>query len=276
MIYIIWAPPRQGKTYLATRIGVQAMTGRHPRRVFSNYPIIDEKTGKSSYVWTPEKTYDNINGSIIIIDEAYRDYNSRNFKGFSTDDHTFFATNGHLGNDIYLIAQNPARIDTVIREMANEYLFVSKFHPFEFLGWRPFWFKIRVYLSYEEFKMMGRLQPYAMFRHIAWKRYADAYDTHYYKQEERGYHVTWREYLETEAINNIGNNVDMGVAGGGSFELGVDDGEKKIGAGELGRADISISSQGKRRFMPAVNERIRSIFNRISMRSRKINQENRK
>lgn len=274
MIYIIWAPPRQGKTFLATRIGVDAMTKKkNPRRVFSNYPIIDRKTGISSYVWTPEKTYENVNGSIIIIDEAYRNYNSRNYRGFSVDDHTWFATNGHLGNDIYLIAQNPARIDTVIREMTNEFIFVEKFHPFEFLDWRPSWFKMSVYLSYEEFTMMGRLEPYLMYRQLAWKRYADAYDTRYYRQEERGVHVTWNDYLKSQDINTTEGNYDMEVSSGASEGC---PNEKDLETDKSGVLGLHPASGSKGGFMSGFYGRCRFISDLVSLRNRKINQENRK
>ena len=82
--------------------------------------------GRSSLVWTPDLAHESIHDALIVIDEAYRDYNSRSFKNFSPDEHTFFATNGHNNVDIVLIAQNPARVDVVIREMCNIYFFVRK------------------------------------------------------------------------------------------------------------------------------------------------------
>lgn len=194
MIYIVFAPPRSGKTFFCTRLAVDILENKKDtRRVFSNYPIIT-RSGKSSYRWEKKKVYENITDSVIIIDEAYRDYNSRQFKDFSVDEHTWFATNGHLNNDIYIIAQNPSRVDVVIREMCNEFIFVDKFHPWwiPFLN-RPLWFRVLIYLDFDEFKM--RMQPYYSQIQLFKQKYADAYDTHYYRTEEHGLHETWKEYL---------------------------------------------------------------------------------
>jgi len=60
------------------------------RRVFSNYPIFDKKLG-SSLKWSPEiMASDSLHDAVVIIDEAYQYYNSRNYKGFSADDHSLY------------------------------------------------------------------------------------------------------------------------------------------------------------------------------------------
>lgn len=128
MIYIVFAAPRQGKTYFCTYIALHALkkAKKDGKKVFSNYPIYHKKLG-STYRWEAGMEQDNITDSIIIIDEAYQAYNSRNFKGFSKNEHLFFSLNGHNQNDIWLIAHSPQRVDVVIREMVDMFYFVTKY-----------------------------------------------------------------------------------------------------------------------------------------------------
>lgn len=185
MIYIFWAPPRKGKTYTATAWALEYMQkikkGRTSKtHVFSNYPIYDKKLG-STLFWNANSIYYNITDSLIIIDEAYRDYSSRKWQKFSTDEHTFFATNGHNNNDIVFIVHGVNRLDPVIREMADSYYFIKKLHlPFMR---RPLYFKIEVFV--DEIEISQRYSKnshhgviYQRFK----KRVANAYNTHFFRE----------------------------------------------------------------------------------------------
>jgi len=197
MIYIVWAPPREGKTYFCTRWALGRLAKN--QTVFTNYPIIDDK-GRSSLVWTPELAHESIHDALIVIDEAYRNYNSRSFKSFTTDEHTFFATNGHNNVDIVLIAQNPARVDVVIREMTNVYYFVRKFQ-LPFMS-HPLWFRVLGFL--DETSMAGRDPKLAYSSELVlFRRYvARAYDTHYFRKDMEDYKgITWREKLEKDILS---------------------------------------------------------------------------
>jgi len=197
MIYIIWAPPKEGKTYYATQLALKEMRSGK-RRVLSNYPIIckvplslfsrvrnlfrkDKIKEKiiSSYVWKPEYVYSGIHDSMIIIDESYRDYSSRKFKDFNVDIHTFFATNGHDMNDIYLITQHPNRIDVIIREMTNIFYHVKKIG----IGKRALLFFIRGYLSEEDFirRKSDKGATYSRKFLIASKYVKNSYDYRFFK-----------------------------------------------------------------------------------------------
>jgi hypothetical protein len=198
MIYIVWAPPREGKTYFCTRWALGRL--RKNQRVYTNYPIIDS-SGRSSMVWTPDLVHESIHDALIVIDEAYRDYNSRSFKSFSGDEHTFFATNGHNNLDIVLIAQNPARVDVVIREMTNIYFFVRKL-SLPFVS-RPLAFRVLGFL--DELSMSSRDPKMAYSSELVWfrKYVAQAYDTHYFRknsQEHTG--ITWKEHIESNLNRN--------------------------------------------------------------------------
>ena len=215
MIYIIVAPPRSGKTYFATRLAVDNLI---PKRslyqyilskirpdsctplptqnlVFTNYPVVDPKTGLSTYRWISSYSKENIQDATIIIDEAWQDYSSRNYKNFTKDMQAFFAMNGHNNNDIYIIAQNAARVDVIIREMCNELYYIRKISiPFTDY---PLFFIAYIYNDLNE---MARMTPdpflavkkrYILFR----KRYALAYDTHYFRNTKPPVTPqTWLEY----------------------------------------------------------------------------------
>ena len=122
-VKIIFAAPGEGKSYYATKQAYDAL--KKGRVVFSNYPIITP-AGLSSCIWESTHCHENVQDSLIIIDEAYRDMSSRDFKDFTKEEHTFFATNRHNNNDVLLLAQNPARIDVILREITSEFLFMRK------------------------------------------------------------------------------------------------------------------------------------------------------
>jgi len=202
MIHIWFGAPREGKTYSCTRLAVQRM--EKGRKVFSNYPIITRgKKMFSTLVWKDEMIYENIHRCDIIIDEAYRSYSSREFKNFNKDMHTFFATNGHNDIDVHLIAQNPARIDVIIREITNYYHFVKKVN-FPLLS-RPLYFLNMVYLLEEDMLTRSKERTHYMERYFFQKHYAEAYDTHYYRNyDDKVFEPqTWLEKIEQEAGESV-------------------------------------------------------------------------
>lgn len=178
-IYIVWGHPGEGKSYNVTREALEGL--KAGKAVFSNYPIIGGKNGElRSFIWKPE--YASLanppTNAIICIDEAYRDYNSREFKNFSVDVHTYFATNRHNGLEIYIIAQNPARIDVAIREI-SQFILCKKVR---FLRW-ILGFKLEYYEFIEDLsarKMGNREAYYRKEFHRFSKNVANAYDTSYY------------------------------------------------------------------------------------------------
>jgi uncharacterized protein YqkB len=212
MIYIIWAPPRKGKTYFATNIAINALKKISKKRgsknkVFSNYPIFHKKYG-STLFWDKDTYQYNITDSLIIIDEAYRDYNARKYHKFSNEEHTFFATNGHSNNDIFLIAHGIHRLDSVIREMVDQFYFVKKYGiPFVE---KPLFFIIEGYL--DEIDIANRYRRDAVYsKQWLWfkKSVAECYDTHYFKnQEEEDFiYESWIDYYNQKRTCEDGINV---------------------------------------------------------------------
>lgn len=181
MIYLIWGKPKHGKTYRAVLLARRALK-RGDKTVYSNFPIVTE--WGCSKEWKPEYAKENIQNSLIIIDEAYMDYNSRNFSKFTKEEHTFFSLNGHNGNDIIVIAHSPARLDVVIREMVNEFQYVDAvFVPFTS---RTLWFKLEAYLDEQAISMrhVSKGSVYYTIRYpFSWK-VARSYDYKFYRNME--------------------------------------------------------------------------------------------
>lgn len=177
MIYIIWGHPGQGKSFFGTAMAVRGLEAG--KKVFTNYPVFTGK--KSSLIWRPEFAGlpNPPTRCTIIIDEAYRNYNSRKFAGFTIAEHTYFATNRHNELDIYLIAQNPARIDVTIREISQFILMKKVQIPIlKFI----IGFKAEFYEMLEDLsaRKAGQKSHYAI-EWIWWsKKIARAYDTHFY------------------------------------------------------------------------------------------------
>lgn len=189
MIHIISGPPRAGKTYWVTKKINKLLkeakkkndSGKPYRKVFSNFPVITP--WGSSLIWKPELVNEEIVDSDIFIDEAYQFYNSRNYKGFSANDHLFFALNGHNSNNIYLIAHSPNRLDTVIREMANEFIFVKKISiPFLEL---PLWFRVETFLDELAIsqRYISKHACYNVEHYLFSKKVANTYNTHFFRKE---------------------------------------------------------------------------------------------
>ncbi len=190
LIYVYWAPPREGKTYNVTARALEKMEEFHKRRlkdpdfkgrVFANYPILHSKLGFCD-VWEHGMEKWPIYDSFIVIDEAYRSFNSRKTKTFTDDEHLFFSTNGHNGDDIVLIAQHPNRIDLVIREMTDIFYLIRKVEiP---LINRPLWFRLDGYLTMDDYKErhMHKDALYRTDRTRFSKRVGNAYDTHYFRK----------------------------------------------------------------------------------------------
>jgi hypothetical protein len=237
MIYIIWAPPREGKSFYATYLVLKELQKKNGKKCYTNYPVIYERplsffdkvknikrkiknrlksslnvieTRKyrkyqyqemikpkifSSYKWDSEYIYSGVRKSLVILDEAYNEgVNSREWVNFDKDKHLFFSTNGHNDLDIYLIAQNPARIDTVIREMCNYFIFVAK-NCFPWSN-EPLWFTVEYYLSIEDFqkRKSDEDKTWSRIRIGKSKDVMASYDTHWYRNENAEPNAeTWAE-----------------------------------------------------------------------------------
>ncbi len=182
-IKILWGVPGAGKTNYAVRKVLKTLKNGSKRHVFTNFPVHDKKLGYTK-VWKPELACQLVTDSLIVVDEAYRDFNSRDYSKFQDSTHTFFATNRHLNNDILIIAHNPARIDKVIREITEEFILMHC-HKIPFTK-IVIWFSADVFL--DEVALSQRYTAkhaiYCIERYLFSKRVGRAYDTHFFRDKD--------------------------------------------------------------------------------------------
>jgi len=124
--------------------------------IFSNYPILlDKKTERYSYVLDIRKMHMNYKfpkGSVLILDEAQRYNDSRDFKNFPKKLGIFFQHHRHGDIDkIILVTQHPRRLDNKMRDLCEVF---RKF---------KIWFKLPLlpvvfiyYTDYYEFEDYGK------------------------------------------------------------------------------------------------------------------------
>lgn len=210
--HIIFGMPGSGKTTLATMLAIQAMD--RGITVFSNYPIYHAKTGTFTKRWSRDYVQETIYKSLIIIDEGYLDYSSReggakyakkveSGGGFTKDEHTMFATSRHNDNDFFIIAQNYARIELIIREISLFWHVQPIKIPL--LGWM-LGIKISSYSMEQQIDLKAEAEgtmyyfrwPFVSLMARAFK----SFDTHFYKKvgEMRTDFPAW---TGKETINDV-------------------------------------------------------------------------
>jgi hypothetical protein len=126
--------PGSGKTTYLTQIGIKNI--KKGNRTYSNYPIFFTYKGvklTSNIINSREEMIKQPYqpGDIIIIDEAQRWFNSREYKKFGNDLLEFFTGHRHIDVDIYIGVQYPQRIDVSIREIVDTYHWLSKIFIFK-------------------------------------------------------------------------------------------------------------------------------------------------
>lgn len=107
--------------------------------IFSNFPILLDKKKDiySNYVSFDNLTIDTAKsfrfpvGSVIIIDEIQKYYDSRDYKSFPRSIGVFCQHQRHGGiHDIYLLTQHPSRADNKLRQLAESFV---KIHESKFI-----------------------------------------------------------------------------------------------------------------------------------------------
>lgn len=232
MIYIVWAPPKKGKTYFVTMKAVKEIL-KGKRKVISNYPIVFHRplSGMQSLrnfavkvikrfkikrfeslelvegellcslVWEDKFLQGGIQDSMIILDEAYEKVGSRDYRSFTKKTHTFFATNGHDDNDFWLIAQHPARIDIIIREMVNIFYYIKKIG----FGEKALLFIANGYLSEDDFVKRKSDKSSVYSRNIIFpsELVQGAYNYKFFRNPSPNeLYETWVEKLRREKKNH--------------------------------------------------------------------------
>lgn len=197
--------PGSGKTFALTHIAWKEQ--RKGRKVFTNYPV------KGCY----KITYDDLVkytfpvGSVVLIDEAGRYFNSRDWSKLPPAVFDLFTLHRHMKLDLIVAVQNFQRIDLALREVI-ELVYWARNKP-----WLPF-FVYEGYYAVEKVGMKGE----ADVRHVINKfsRSRKAYDTHAMRSVGNKTHiplVSWDEELKKEiAEEQDGTNPED--AGGGTLQ----------------------------------------------------------
>lgn len=106
--------PGVGKsTYLALQARKALKKGR---KVYSNYHIL------GCHKIDPNFDFGNIllEDGLIIVDEAGREHNSRDWQRFTKEAYTFYSQHRHYNLDIILAVQHWERLDLTIKELVQE------------------------------------------------------------------------------------------------------------------------------------------------------------
>lgn len=192
-VFVIMAPPGEGKSYVATAFALELM--RDGVKVYSNFPILSVDGEYCSYEFDRSMMKENLNGCAVFIDEGYTMFSSRKYMTFSDEDHDWFATSGHNEMMIFIIVQNVNRVDKVIREVLN-LLYVVKKTKIPILE-IPLWFTVDAFLDVDDLKFfkMGLIDPYST-EHVRFSvDVALAYDTKFFRKDSQVPYVgkTWKE-----------------------------------------------------------------------------------
>lgn len=176
VVTLILGSPGSGKSTLLAKIVSDGNKKGIP--VYTNYPtlgarIIDMKT-LVDY---------NLGKSVLVIDEAGLEYNSRNSRAFTVELYHYFMTTRHRDTQLFFIVQSWKRIDIVLRELATEIILCKKFF-FGFTMYRTFNSETTLIsnsegyaLEFQEVFKQGSL-------HFFWRpKYYHMFDTKYLDRE---------------------------------------------------------------------------------------------
>lgn len=171
--HVVYGRPGTGKTYFLAERALRSLA--RGRVAITDFPV------PGCYRFDP-RILDGcpVFDSDIYLDEAYKYFNSRNFRNFSQKMHEFFSLHRHNGNSIYLAVQHPARIDVVIREIADDFVLLSA-HALPLMS-RPLWFTRAFYYDdpcrVPTVAAERMVRPFAVERSLFRWSVARSYDTH--------------------------------------------------------------------------------------------------
>ena len=129
---IVFAPPRSGKTCLATYLALYY--AKRGVRVYGNIPLNLPDKYAHMYTlieWSDIGKYD-FNHCEILIDEAGIDLNNRNFKNMKFETIKYLKYHGHFVAGMWYFSQSYDDMDITVRRLADDYYVVGKTLLFKF------------------------------------------------------------------------------------------------------------------------------------------------
>lgn len=163
MIVAYTGMPGAGKSYALVQRAYKAI--RQGRPVYANFPI------KGAYKITLDDVvnYSFPEGSMVLIDEAGRWFNSRSWKDLPDEVFDLFTMHRHMRCDLFIAVQSFARIDKALREVV-ELTYWAHNSPL-----LPY----HTYKGYYDLEKVGSMRREHDVSHIVWKckKYRNMYDT---------------------------------------------------------------------------------------------------
>jgi hypothetical protein len=201
MLNIVLGKIGSGKSAYLTRLALKAM--KAGRDVFSSYPIIDKRSGITSYELDRDMLLNNTfpEDSLLIIDEAgsYEWFNSRNWKNFEKGFFEVVSTHRHIDIDILMGVQDPSRIDVSLRTLGEMYTFIEPMP----LGLK----RITYYFTYEDIGKPPEMCFYTPKTRIACitRKTLTSYDTKHfaYRFHDKEYQLKDWGYIKVKYITRL-------------------------------------------------------------------------
>lgn len=163
MIIAYTGMPGSGKTFALVQRADKAM--RAGRMVFANFPL------KGTYQISLDDicNYQFPEDCVVLIDEAGRWFNSREWKDLPHEVFDLFTMHRHVQMDLFIAVQSFARIDKSLREVV-ELVYWATNKPY-----LPF----HQYYGYYDLEKLGSMKRDHHAMHVVWKskRLRSFYDT---------------------------------------------------------------------------------------------------
>ena len=122
MITCVFGLPGSGKSTLMAKMCKSALKGKRYDKVYCNFYL------KGAYpIDFKDLGVYNFENSLILIDEAMNEADSRGFKSFTAELKYFFSNHRHYGCDVVYFTQAYDDVDKKIRNNTAELLYIRKF-----------------------------------------------------------------------------------------------------------------------------------------------------
>lgn len=169
MIIAYTGMPGSGKTYALVQRAHKALL--QGRQVFANFPL------KGTYQISLDDicTYQFPEDCVVLIDEAGRWFNSREWKDLPHEVFDLFTMHRHVKMDLFIAVQSFARIDKSLREVVELVYWATN------RSYLPY----HKYYGYYDLEKLGSMKKDHHVMHIVWKskRLRNYYDTFSMKEK---------------------------------------------------------------------------------------------
>lgn len=191
MIRCFTGMPGSGKTFALVKIAQDMLEKGRP--VYSNIAI--HGTYKLTFDDLVNFTFPT--GSVLLIDEAGRGFNSRKWKDLPDEVFDLFTLHRHLGLDMYIAAQNFGYIDSQLRKVIELTYWAKNFPMLPFHTYEGYydleklgsmkdpdvkmiiWKKRKLYKMYNTHSMSKAFTNKPIIPEVDWYNYEYSYKTRF-------------------------------------------------------------------------------------------------